>query len=74
MDTFFHRSPVKTNNQGEIANVTNEMQISLDILAETIKVFNGLTIQSTINNFVYYNSREDDADRDPNSDPEKKIR
>ena len=37
MDTFFHWSPVTTNTQGEIANVTNERRISLDILAETIK-------------------------------------
>ena len=45
IDTFFRRSPVTINTQGEIANVANERKISLDILAETIKGFNGLTIQ-----------------------------
>ena len=25
MDNFFHQSPVTTNTQGDIANVTNEM-------------------------------------------------
>ena len=54
MDTFFHRSPITTNTQGDIANVTNEERISSDILAETIKGFNGLKIQSTINNSAYY--------------------
>ena len=48
MDNFCRQSPVTTNTQGEIANVTNERRIYLDILAETIKLFNGLTIQSTI--------------------------
>ena len=45
MDTFCHQYPVTTNTQLEIENVKNERQISLDILAETIKGFNGLTIQ-----------------------------
>ena len=45
MDTFCHQSPVTTNTQWEIENVKNERQISLDILAETIKGLNGLTIQ-----------------------------
>ena len=69
MDTYFHRSPVTTNTQGEISNVTNERRISSDILAETIKVFNGLTIQSTINDSEYYGSEEDDAAINPNRDP-----
>ena len=69
MDTFCHQSPVTTNTQGEIANVTNEGQISSEILAESIKGFNGLTIQSTINDAAYYDSEEDDAESDPNSDP-----
>ena len=34
------QSPVTTNTQGEVSNVTNERQISSDIMAETIKVFN----------------------------------
>ena len=55
MDTFCHQSPVTTNTQGEIANVTNDRRSSSDILVEMIKVFNGLTIQSTINNSEYYN-------------------
>ena len=49
--------------------MTNERRISSDILAETIKLFNGLTIQSTINNSEYYDSEEDDAEIDPSSDP-----
>ena len=68
MDTFCHQSLVATNTQGEIANVTNERQISMGILVETIKLFNGLAIQSTINNCAHYNSEEDDAKKDPNSD------
>ena len=39
MDNFC-QSPVTTNTQGEVSNVTNERQISSDIMAETIKVFN----------------------------------
>ena len=69
MDTFCHQSPITTNKQGEIAKVTNERQISPSILAETIKGFKGLVIQSTINNSAYYNSEEDDAESNPNSDP-----
>ena len=38
-------------------------------MAETIKVFNGLSIQSTINNSAYFDSEEDDAESDQNSDP-----
>ena len=45
MDTFCRQYPVTTNTQGENSNVTNERRISSDILAETIKGFNGLTIQ-----------------------------
>ena len=40
MDTFFHQSPVMTNTQRKIANVTNDRQISSDILEERIKGFN----------------------------------
>ena len=46
----------------------NEKRISSDILAEKIKGFNGLTIQSTSNDSAYYNSEEDDAESDPTSD------
>ena len=65
----FSQSPVTTNTQGRIANVTNERQISSDILADTIKVFKGLTLQSIINNSAYYNSEEDDTERHPNRNP-----
>ena len=61
MDTLCHQSPITTITQEEIVNVTNERLISLDILEETIKVFNGLTIQSTINGSVDYNSEEYDT-------------
>ena len=61
MDTFCHQYPVTTNTQGEIENVTNEKRISSEILEETMKGFNGLTILSTINGSEYYNSEEDDA-------------
>ena len=49
IDTFCNQSPVTTNTQGYIENMTNERRIPSDILAETIKGFNGLTIQLTIN-------------------------
>ena len=67
MDAFY-QSPVTTNTQGKIANVPNERQISSDILAETIKGFNGFTLQSTINDSAYYYSEENDAEIDPKSD------
>ena len=68
MDTFC-QSPVTTNTQENIANVPTERQISLNILAETIKVFKVLTLDSTINVSAYYHSEEYDASIDPNSDP-----
>ena len=68
MDNFCNHYPVTTNTQGEISNVTNERQLSSDILAETIKGFKGLTIQSTIKNSTYYNSEEDDAESDTKID------
>ena len=37
IDKFWHQSPVTTNTQGDISNVTNKRRIYLDILAETIK-------------------------------------
>ena len=49
--------------------MTNERRIVWDILEEKIKGFNELRIQSTINNSEYYNSEEDDAESDPNSNP-----
>ena len=68
MDNFFHWYPITTNTQGDISNVTNERRISLNILKETIKRFNGLNFQSIINDSTYYDSEEDDAERDPNTD------
>ena len=47
MDTL-SQSPFTTNTQGEIANVPNEMQIYLDILAEMIKGFK-LKLQVLLN-------------------------
>ena len=67
MDTFC-QSHSTTNTQGEIKNVTNERSISLDILEETIKVLNGLTIQSTINHSTYYSSEEDGTESNLKSD------
>ena len=67
MDTFCHESLITTNTQGEIANVTNERRISSDIMAEAIRGFNGLTIQSKIKDSVYYISEENDPESDPNS-------
>ena len=68
MDTFYNYSPITTNTQGEIANMKNKRQISLGVLAETIKGFNGFTIQSTINDSAYCDSEEDDTESNPNSD------
>ena len=64
----FYQYPVTINTQVEIANVTNERPISLDILAETIKVFKGLKLQSTINDSEYYNSEKDDTESNPKMD------
>ena len=66
MDTFW-KSPVTNNTQIKNKNVTNERRIYLVVLAETIKVFKGLTLQSKINNSAYYNSDEDDAESDTKS-------
>ena len=67
MDTFC-QYPVKTNTQRKNTNVTNKRRIPSEILVEMIKVFKGLTLQSTINNSEYYNSDEDDAESDPKID------
>ena len=67
MDTFI-QSPVATNTQRKIANVPNERQISSNILAETIKGFKRLTLQSKIKNSVYYHSDKNNAESDPKSD------
>ena len=62
MDTFC-QAPVTTNKKKN-ANVPNERQISFDIMAERIKIFNGLTLRSTNNDYGYYNLDEDDAESD----------
>ena len=59
----FCQSSNTTNTQIRNTNVTHERRISLDVLSETIKVFNGLTLQSTINNSAYYNSDGNYAER-----------
>ena len=69
MDTLFHQSSVTINTQRNNANVANERRISLNILAETIKGFNTLMLKSTINDYEYYDSEEDDVKSDPKSDP-----
>ena len=60
MDTFC-QSPATKNAQGNIANVPNERRISSNILAETIKGFKGLTLQSTNNYSAYYHSEVNDV-------------
>ena len=67
MDTFY-KSPFIINTKGNIANISNESQISSKILAEIIKGFKGFTLQSKIYNSLYYHSEEDDAESDTNSD------
>ena len=67
MDNFI-QSPVTTNTPRNIANVPNERQISSDSLAETIKGFKRLILQSKINNSADYHSEKNDAKSDPKSD------
>ena len=50
MDHFIH-SPVTTNTPRKKTDVPNEKGISSDSLTKTIKLFNRLTLQSTINEF-----------------------
>ena len=52
----------------ERKNVPNEKRTSSDSQAETIKVFNRLTLQSTINDSADYHSDKNDAESDPKSD------
>ena len=67
MDTFC-QSLVTINIQRNIISVPNERQISSEIMAEAIKVFNELTLRSKINDSGYSNSDEDDTESDPKSD------
>ena len=61
--------PVTTNAPREKTDVANERQISSDILTETIKGFNRLTLQSTINDSADDHSNKNFAKSDPKSDP-----
>ena len=67
MDTLSHHFPITINTQRKNSNVKNERRISLNILEETIKRFNGLKIQSIINYSTYYDSEEDNAESDHKS-------
>ena len=67
MDTLFQQYPVTTNTQEDIANVTNERRISSNIMAETIRGFKRLTLQSTIKDSAYHNSEEDVTKINPNN-------
>ena len=67
MDTFI-QSPVMTNISRKKAKVQNEKGISLDSLAETIKGYNILTFQSTINDYADYHSEKNDTGSDQKRD------
>ena len=56
-DTFIH-PPITTNTPREKTDVANERQNSLDNLIETLKVFNILRLQSTINDFADDHSKQ----------------
>ena len=55
MDTSF-QSPVAMKAQKKDVNMSLQRRLSSDILAETIRNFKGCTIQSTINDSIYYES------------------
>ena len=67
MDNFI-QSPVTTNTPIEKTKVPNERRISSDSLAETIKLFNRLMLQSIINDYADYYSDKNDAESDPKTD------
>ena len=52
------RSIVAMNVQNKDTNISYERRLTSGILAETIKIFKGCTIQSTINDSGYYESDE----------------
>ena len=56
-DTFI-QPLITTNAPREKTDITNERQISSDSLTETLKLFNRLTLQSTINNSAYDHSNK----------------
>ena len=57
METSF-QSPVAMIAQKKYANMSLDRQLVSCILVETIKILKGCTIQSTINNYLYYHSDE----------------
>ena len=57
MDTSF-QSPIAMNAQNKDENMSLKRRLASVILAETIKNFKVCTIQSTINDYVYYESDE----------------
>ena len=59
------QSPLTINTQRKNSNVANESRISSDNMEETIKVFKGLKLQSTVNDYAYYNSDKGIAESDP---------
>ena len=63
-DTFI-QPHFTTNAPREETDVANEMQISSDILTETIKLFIRLTLQSTINDSVDVHSKKNDQKSNP---------
>ena len=65
----FIQPPVTTNTPIEKTKVANERQISSDSLTETLKIFNRLALQSTINNSADDHSNKNVAEIDPTSDP-----
>ena len=58
-----------TNTPREKTDVANERRISSASLTETLKLFNRLTLQSTINNYADDHSIKNVAKRHPKSDP-----
>ena len=67
-DTFI-QSPITTNAPREKTDVADERRIYLKILTETIKGFNRLTLQSTMNDSADDHSNKNVAESDPKSDP-----
>ena len=67
IDTFI-QTPVTTNTPREKKDVTNERRISLDSLTETLKGFNRLTLQSTINDSAFDHSNKNVTKSEPKGD------
>ena len=67
-DTFI-QYPVPANTPREKTDVANERRISSDSLTETLKGFNRLMLQSTINDSTNDYSNKNVAESDPESDP-----